>query len=110
MTALSRSPSRRPQGFFGAGGGVTPAGRPRVESVSPVAPRFPVRSGPPVVLSGMSRVSAVSSLVAGAAAPESGDFEYSVLPPFASHAATATSTAATAQRQRPPLRPVSMSL
>jgi len=61
------------QGFFGAG--VVPAARPRVESVSPATPRLPVRSGPPVVLSGMSRVSDVSIRIAGATAPESGDFE-----------------------------------
>jgi hypothetical protein len=36
----------------------------------------------------MSFVSDVSSFIAGATAPESGEFEYSVLPPFASHAET----------------------
>jgi hypothetical protein len=52
-----------------------PAGWPRVDSVSPETPRFPVRSGPPVVLSGYVRDSDVSCFIAGATAPESGDFE-----------------------------------
>jgi hypothetical protein len=40
------------------------------------------------VLSGIPPRIDESSCVAGAAAPESGEFEYSVRPPFASHAAT----------------------
>jgi len=52
-----------------------PDGCPRVDNVSPATPRFPVRSGPPVVLSGYVRDNVVSCFIAGATAPESGDFE-----------------------------------
>ena len=53
----------------------------------------------------MSFVSDVSSFIAGATAPESGEFEYSVLPPFASHAKTliaAVTNAATTHRDCDP--------
>jgi hypothetical protein len=54
---------------------LVPTGWPRVDSVSPAMPRFPVRSGPPVVLSGYVRDCDVSCVIAGATAPESGDCE-----------------------------------
>ena len=63
----------------------------------------------------MSFVSDVSSFIAGATAPESGEFEYSSLPPFALHADTAVAaviTAASTHRDgdRAPLRSVRMRL
>jgi hypothetical protein len=56
------------------------------------------------VLSGIPLRIDESSCVAGAAAPESGEFEYSVRPPFALHAPSTTiaATAAPARITRPP--------
>jgi hypothetical protein len=61
------------------------------------------------VLSGRSRVIDVSSFIAGATAPESTEFEYSLRPPFALHAATNVTPATTATRTHP-LRALSMNL
>ena len=87
-----------------------PAGRPRVDSVSPDTPRVPVRFGPPVVLSGYVFDIDVSIRIAGGTAPESTAFEYSSRPPFVLHAATAANanSVAVTSHRRPPLCSIDM--
>jgi hypothetical protein len=53
-----------------------------------------------VVLSGYVRDNDVSTFIAGATAPESGDCEYSVRPPLVHAVAPATAAATTANHSR----------